>query len=276
MFSKDPWVQCGELRVRWHKLHDAVESSTRLNRFAEFWEYFLHMGAEKRVFSPIHPRRVFTDALLEILQTRRGLGVSDPRDMLFAHRATLSVADGTEKEKGLAKVDYGKSCAEVYGDIAKYVFRMKQAHEIDEDSVWAQSGYEILSYAGDPIEAIGQLDDVPIWAPNWMLKGLPYPHWQLRDVLRPKSKKKCWNAMPSLQRNYSVTEGIPTPCHLWIGSSIFASVGLQIGQLCRTSKIITPAQSMWSMIEHPFYIEYISFDTRMELSLFNHWKDIIG
>lgn len=57
-----------------------------------------------------------------MLDARRGIVVSEPRDMLFVHRAILALAAGTENKRKLVEVDYGKSRADVYTDMARYFF----------------------------------------------------------------------------------------------------------------------------------------------------------
>lgn len=48
--------------------------------------------------------------LLRLLQAHRALGVSDPRDMLYAHATIARSADLVDKDKDLIKVDYSRSC----------------------------------------------------------------------------------------------------------------------------------------------------------------------
>jgi hypothetical protein len=55
------------------------------------------------------------DLLLNAMIYRRGLGVSDPKDMVYAHWGLAS-----NETKDFIVVDYNKSCAEVYEDIAWY------------------------------------------------------------------------------------------------------------------------------------------------------------
>jgi len=277
IFSRDSWLQFGKLRAKWYKVHDAVESSTTSNPFDKPWAYLLDMGADKRRLASSNNSqdRTFCNAILGTLDARRGLAVSDPRDMLFAHRAILGKADGTEQERSLIKVDYGKGCAEVYADVAKYVSQIGQ-------TCTPKSSYEIFSYAELSTELTGRPWNIPTWAPNWILKCLPHSCRRLREVMKLKSKK-YWTGMPSPGFNYSVlvvSEWVPSIRHLWIGSSIFASVGFRVGKLRKISEVITEAQSMWKLREHieeDLGVESFQFiERKIKVLLFSHWKGIIS
>jgi len=52
------------------------------------------------------------------LTARRGLGATDPRDFIFAH---MFLAADTDTLVHYAKVDYTKSCAEVFEDAARFL-----------------------------------------------------------------------------------------------------------------------------------------------------------
>lgn len=57
-----------------------------------------------------------TAIILDILKARRGLGVSDPRDMVYAHLEMLGPS-----VRSRIKIDYSKSKARVYEDISWYI-----------------------------------------------------------------------------------------------------------------------------------------------------------
>lgn len=48
------------------------------------------------------------------MQARRALGVTDPRDMLYAHATIARSADLVDKDKDLVKVDYNRSYQTIY------------------------------------------------------------------------------------------------------------------------------------------------------------------
>jgi hypothetical protein len=56
----------------------------------------------------------FTTSLLKMLDSRRGLGVSDMRDMVYGN---LSIIESVEM--GLVQVDYRKTGVDVFEDVAR-------------------------------------------------------------------------------------------------------------------------------------------------------------
>lgn len=125
MFSRDPWVQVGFIRARWSQLRKGIYSLWGFQQRIEPWNNFQALATERDIFNKASGDVIdfdFPQSLLRILEARRGLGVSDPRDMLFAHLGTLSHIEGSEeaRNKGLICVDYGKTVAEVYQDIVRY------------------------------------------------------------------------------------------------------------------------------------------------------------
>jgi hypothetical protein len=61
--------------------------------------------------------------LITILEDRRGIGVQDPRDMLFAH---VSIA-GVGHQK-LLSIDYTKTLKQVFEDLAIYLLSHGHYH----------------------------------------------------------------------------------------------------------------------------------------------------
>jgi len=85
-------------------------------------------------------------SLLEVLVSRRGFGVTDPQDIVFAHLSFVNIALSSsktqakymEEETSLIKIDYRKSVAQVYTDTARSSIRrsgnlliLRQARNID-------------------------------------------------------------------------------------------------------------------------------------------------
>ena len=67
--------------------------------------------------------------MIDILLSRKGLGVTEPSDMLYAHK-------GLASDAGHLEVDYSKSCAGLYADFAFH-------------GMIKHSNHGILSYAQD-------------------------------------------------------------------------------------------------------------------------------
>jgi len=77
MFSRDPWVQCGIVRVRWDRFFGASSSHESFTSRVEPWKTFHTLATERRNLvtslkqKDEHP---FSDSLLRVLEARRGLG----------------------------------------------------------------------------------------------------------------------------------------------------------------------------------------------------------
>jgi hypothetical protein len=177
----------------------------------------------------------FADSLLDVLEARRGLGVFDPRDMLFAHLGMVgSSVDETPDETALLEIDYGKTHVQVYEDLAKYLFE--------------RIGFRLFSYLEVPLEVDVRMQGLASWIPNWMLKSLPNPYSRLCNVFTtfripsPVSRADKW-----LKGTYEVPDGehnltVMMLRHAWVRQSIIACVGFRIrdiGVVERLPPVIT-------------------------------------
>ncbi|WQF81097.1 Putative heterokaryon incompatibility [Colletotrichum destructivum] len=153
VLSKDPWVQCGNERIRWnvfcrHFLGNSASASQGLDDDAA--------GEEMRVLSQMNSSWV-SHARLPLhraAQARRGLGATDPRDFIYANFGIIS---DLAVVKQYICVDYSMSVAETFGRVARYMFD--------------QLGVEVMmSHVDDGrSEDSGrvQMDKLPSWAPDW-------------------------------------------------------------------------------------------------------------
>jgi len=99
--------------------------------------------------------------MLKLLDVRRGLGVSDPRDMIFAHVGFAS--DGAHKDLA---VDYSKFWVQVYKSFAQYLAY--------------QHGLAVVLDCVSGHNAAPISRNLPSWVPNWMQKG-PGRYSQMMD-----------------------------------------------------------------------------------------------
>ncbi|PMD13390.1 HET-domain-containing protein, partial [Hyaloscypha hepaticicola] len=154
LFSPDPWLQLGRTRIRWSELSTVVSSLSDKDQLREPCKRFLAMDKARQSFHAERQRENRSRVLLNTLVARRGLGVLDPRDMIFAHLGIVaeSPLDGTPQEWNLFRADYKKDCAELYRDVAQYLSRRIEI-------------FELLSH----VETVSNLrhSDTPSWAPNW-------------------------------------------------------------------------------------------------------------
>ncbi|KAE9375213.1 hypothetical protein N431DRAFT_333264, partial [Stipitochalara longipes BDJ] len=162
VFSNNPWLQCGTTRVKWDRICSVVkeiqigrlERSQRqklavLSRMNTAWE-----GHRK----PSRPDQEYqAQDMLALLRARRGLGVTDPRDMVFAHTGFAANAldkDSNAHLDSCLDADYTKSSAEVYLNVARHIIR--------------ENGPQmLLEQIGDRGNSASQIAGLPSWVPDW-------------------------------------------------------------------------------------------------------------
>jgi len=105
-----------------------------------------HSGASGLFETPTQ----FGSDMLELLTARRGMGASDPRDMVFAH---VGIAIDSQDE-GLT-VDYSKSCEEVYEDCARWL-----ARRYGNQALLDNACHDRVSPGPHQLR-------LPSWAPDW-------------------------------------------------------------------------------------------------------------
>jgi hypothetical protein len=153
VLSPDPWVQVGRVRMRWDLFLQcmvvkyAEPQSTRqqlLRSMAQIrtkYQVRRHSGAEQDDLGA---------TILDILKARRGLGVLDPRDMVYAH---LGMSEPSVRSN--INIDYSKSKAQVYEDISRYILSISR-------------DLSILSLIEDvDLESRPHL---PSWVPDWSVR----------------------------------------------------------------------------------------------------------
>ena len=183
LLSRDPWVQCGTKRLRWGDLYQvsllARDKSRHLNILKDELEDLAdreitsiesvpddtiaelprRVGVLARLEDIHSARRKFQDyiygggtgnTLLALLASRRGLGVLDARDMIYAH---LEVASDSISRNLRFKVDYTKSCPELFIDVTRY-------------SVERHKDYNILSHVED-VDPLRRRPGLPSRVPDW-------------------------------------------------------------------------------------------------------------
>lgn len=93
--SRDPWLQCGLHKIRWETFYTIFQDRMKIvarshspneGTDSSLWSRFFHMADERiRIRYDTYLEKPYAQALPDTLLARRGLGVFDPRDMLFAH-----------------------------------------------------------------------------------------------------------------------------------------------------------------------------------------------
>jgi hypothetical protein len=152
--------------------------------------------------------------LLQLLQFRRGLGVTDPRDMLFAHTIIARTADVAERYREFVKVDYGQDCAEVFRRIARYF-------------VNHFNSLSILSSVED-VELEHRRPGMVSWAPDWTVMQRPLP-WTTLEGLGSSRESYLFQRKGVSEEHISRNWTVPSERTLaWSGSTI-ACIGTSHG-----------------------------------------------
>ncbi|KAI9648736.1 hypothetical protein NHQ30_003376 [Ciborinia camelliae] len=283
IFSGDPWVQCGRLRVKWEQLFRAIESTSisdfRSSRSPVSYRRFAAMNQRRETFRMNkNSSEVSTRDLLELLASRRGLGVLDPRDMLFAHRGILQGSpDINNSHSMVLVVDYSKRVRSVYADLTRYCIETSPVNR----------KLEILSHKEGESECLHKEKDLdlPSWAPNWTLKSFPYPHRRFRETTYGESKKL---RHLSTQREPYTPENTPRTyqngneafaLYSWLTPFIFVCSGWRIDKMMKASPIITPPQAGWKLRYEQLSLE--KDHSREDIcshaikAIYNHWCEFI-
>ncbi|QDS76978.1 hypothetical protein FKW77_005668 [Venturia effusa] len=194
VLSKDPWVQIGTLRARWDDVcHVLLSGDWRSVEEDVAWR--------KRLLEDMDSTRgTKSNTLFNLLLARRGLGATDARDMIFAH---FSTASNREEMKKYVQVDYDKTCAAIYENVARYILE-----DIEHSTIV------------EPVGFFHNIDDI---APDLRRKGLASwaPDWSIRDSgfgrMPPDILAKKTRSLISTEHMVWVGD----PCHL-------ASIGYEV------------------------------------------------
>lgn len=160
VLSVDPWVQVGNHRLKWKDFkslifesnfkHDSAwVKSPNYNILANLC--MLRENFASRTSESSDP----CDYMLQILHSRRGYDVSDPRDMLYGHLAMFANLTKSKNSKieRLVEIDYRKTIADVYTDLTLYILNR-------------QSDFGFLSHVED-VNFEERKWNLPTWVPDW-------------------------------------------------------------------------------------------------------------
>ncbi|PMD35670.1 HET-domain-containing protein [Hyaloscypha variabilis F] len=147
VLSRDPWVQCGNLRARWIDVCNILVAPGRGSNQGGAKE--LQVLADMN-----YARGVSKQKMLVHLRARRGLGATDPRDFIFAH---MFLAADTDALIQYLQVDYTKSCAEVFEAAARYLLE-----EVGPEG-------PVKFFPDITRNKISKIEGLASWAPDWTL-----------------------------------------------------------------------------------------------------------
>ncbi|CZR42746.1 uncharacterized protein FPRO_10049 [Fusarium proliferatum ET1] len=108
------WVRCGDLRMRWHHFCPIVETKNVVAAMLldTLSDSIVQQGQPRNLtpLKDMNSRRygAFEAPLSTILFCRRGIGATDPRDIVFGH---LGVVSDRDRCDSFTKIDYDRDLA---------------------------------------------------------------------------------------------------------------------------------------------------------------------
>jgi hypothetical protein len=200
LLSRNAWLQHGSTRFGWQefcRLYFLVENSLHRLRPDQGKGPKSTLSANR--LAAMHRARHrfpgYLDdndegiSLLELLELRRGLAVSDARDMIYAH---LGLACDPIIRRGGFKVDYRKTCVQVFIDTAKY--------HIEQNK-----DYRVLSYVED-VNPSRRCQGLPSWVPDWTSnKVWTWAKWTGQDTLDLLIRHSNIRYLPMALHSWSAT-----------------------------------------------------------------------
>lgn len=203
--SRDPWIQCGILKMRWKDMYNCWDfEDTSSYGYEGLWGSFIEYEQARKA----HAAGERPD-LREILLAahRRQSKASDPRDQIFA---LLGIANTSKMSRSIM-VDYSKSCRDVY---------------IEAATTFLSDTSLLISLATET-NMVGSKSGLPSWVPNWsssigqsQMEDISILHWE---------SLKCFN----IREGYT---GWPVPMpnqilHIW-GPVVIPEASLLVTQGC--------------------------------------------
>ncbi|TRX96519.1 hypothetical protein FHL15_002791 [Xylaria flabelliformis] len=213
VLSRVPWVQCGLKRVRWldlcrllvprlemHRRDEEIQNHAKNQDEEEDKEEKYGLTALETMdiiraeyHESSNSEESIKRTLWQVLQSRKGCQVSDPRDIVFAHMGIISDRRVAEE---LIRVDYSQTVLEVFVAMGRY-FRYHDGFKAKLDNTSAPS----------PLRTTFSL---PSWVPDW---GIEID----RRYLCPETKTVESSSLQRLAHVFPLT--------IWGGAKIIALSG---------------------------------------------------
>jgi hypothetical protein len=149
------------------------------------------------------------NTMLELLQARRSLGVTNPRDMIYAH---VGLASDGQKQV----VDYSKTCAYIFEKFARYIAK--------------KEGLYILIYNIGEGKSPSRPSGLPSWVPDWT-----EPRFQVFRGWLHNLRNTDWELARKIQRAWRIFR-----CHLLIRNpSILIIFSFEIDTVVSASSVLS-------------------------------------
>ena len=166
LLSRDPWLQCGKKRLKWgnichflYFLHLGDEKATKIEVLSELGR-LEELASARSSFQDYTTGKGQGNPLLSVLSLRRGLGVSDARDMIYAHLGIVSDSLSGQLE---LEVDYSKTYHQLLVDVTRYFLKKYM-------------NFRILSHVED-VDLRKRHQNLPSWVPDWTSNKVSDPRY---------------------------------------------------------------------------------------------------
>ncbi|KAL2071736.1 hypothetical protein VTL71DRAFT_12971 [Oculimacula yallundae] len=172
VLSNSPWIQCGLSRCKWDTLAEYIPWDETSDR-AEGMKPLISLKAQRAKYqsdrfskttSADDPMEIELDAtdFLSILHARRAMGVSDPRDFVYANLGLIGPS-----LLGAIPIDYTRSYPVIFTDLARK----------------ALDWIPLLDILGmiEAEDKTHRVQGLPSWVPDWTLpvkasrSNIPWP-----------------------------------------------------------------------------------------------------
>lgn len=188
---------------------------------------------------------------IDILVSRRGFGVSDPRDMIFAH-------SGLVQNLNIGNPNYNHSIAQVFESLAR--------HQMS-----SMRNYEIFSYV-ETIESHERQHGLPSWVPDWTRANPSSPGRIMQHAGKEYFKDTTPLPRPHLGRWLDFRD-----CPLEdLGPGLLWNVGYVTHNVKDISNVLDETDTtdfssdMWESFTRPFH-----FNLDVE-KLYKRWQTRLG
>jgi hypothetical protein len=123
VLSRDPRIQFGRWRCTWGQL---ANFATHTKLFTKFFFLQIHRARADHIYSKLSWSRQYDlNGVVHAVSSRRGLGASNPRDLIFAYLGL-----GTISERVQLNVDYTSPWEQVYQDFAQLQLQKRQTYDL--------------------------------------------------------------------------------------------------------------------------------------------------
>jgi hypothetical protein len=219
VFSRDPWLQCGSTAIRWSNVGRLITNVLVGATVPSSIVFSTMQNNRERVQEEVIGRSTSPssslNAMKELLVARRAMGVTDPRDMVFAHLGIAGVHHAIGEDE-----NYNSCIKPDYGISTRTLYERLMAHLLNHGH------YEMFAMTERRIDFEYRKRELSSWAVDWtaqsttlykpfsssyISKQAPFPftgYWSGScglDVITSTSKSSVLTSFPTLPQKRSTT-----------------------------------------------------------------------